>query len=506
MKQKSELRKINGHKVLYVDGNPFIILSFQLNCDSCYDAGVIDRLLKNVARIGANSVALLLYWRLIEPNEGEYDFSILEAMIDSADRYGLKIVLVWFGTYKNSTIHYAPDWVVEDETRFTRVMRKDRSMIRYVACQNCKTTLDKDAQAVEHVFSYLREYDKNHTVILFQVNNETGILGGTVRCHCDTCNQLFYDGEYIEKYSERAEEVFSAESNLRFQETIAARARAIYDIPCYMNAWLHKNIPNDLAGVGYPSGGPVRCTMDIFLKNKKAIDFIAPDIYMTGYRDFMRICSEYKSDNNPLYIAEHGLGKNSRAYKNVYYGIGEFSILGFDPWAIDCSFPNVTESPLVDMVTERWNDEAYDMSDSYIPINQARVLVAENMGTSMLKYWVQEEGESNISLSFDDVNVLVTYQGAGSCDGVSSNNPKEHVSDSRGIVIRLDNKKFLTLGCNSFIQFVDANGELLEIKRSERGHYEGYNFICEAKNTISFGTKKVSVWQINPGVCLTELI
>jgi hypothetical protein len=505
MEQGTVLRELNGQKVLYVDGEPFLILSFQLNCDSCYDPARIDRLLKHAAKIGANSVALMLYWRLVEPEEGRYDMSILEAMLSSADRYGLKIVLVWFGTYKNSTIHYAPDWLIEDEKRFPRVVKKDGTTLRYVACQNGQETLKKDAAAVEKVFLYLREHDTKRAVILFQVNNETGILGGTDRCYCKTCQKKYAEGRYEERYPGRAEEAFSAESNLDYQEEIARRAKAVYEIPCYMNAWLNTGRPDAVAGRTYPSGGPVDGVLDIYYAGKKQIDFVAPDIYMTGYRDFMRICGQYKAKNNPLYIAEHGLGKQSRAYKNIYYGIGEFAILGFDPWAIDCAFPNVTEQPMVDAVTECWSGEAYDMADSYLPIRNCMVPVMKYMGTERLKYWVQEEGEGQAGLSFGDVSILVTYQGAGSPELVFGNQPQEPVSDSRGIAIRLDEKHFVTLGCNSFIQFFDENGNKLPIKKSMWGHFEGEQFIPEALNTVAFGTTRTMVWQVDAGVCLHEL-
>lgn len=506
MNQKSELRILNGQPVLYADGEPFLILGFQLNCDSCYDPAVIDRLLKNASKIGANSVALLLYWRLIEPEEGRYDMSILESMIQSADRYGLKIVLVWFGTYKNATIQYAPDWLIEDESRFKRVIKADGTKVRNVACQNCSATLEKDTSAVEQIFTWLRDHDTNHTVILFQVNNETGILGGSRRCHCEACNSLFVEGKYASKYPGRSEEAFSAFSNLKYQEEIARRAKAIYDIPCYMNAWLSKSSPDDRAGVGHPSGGPVREVLDIYYHHKKYIDFVSPDIYTTGYRDFMRICSEYKNTNNPLYIAEHGLGKHSRAYKNVYYAIGEFSAIGFDPWAIDCAFPNVTESPLVNVITEKWNDEAYDMSDSYYPLNQARVPIMENTGTENLKYWVQEEGEYQNAISFGDVSIMITYQGAGSSNTVGGNSPQEPVADSRGIAIRMGEKKFLTIGCKCFIRFMDKDGNELSIKKSERGHYDGRQFVPEALNTVAFSVERTSLWQVDAGVYLTELV
>lgn len=159
MSSNIELRNINGKQLIYVEGDPFLILSFQLDCDSCYDAGTIDRMMKNAVKMGCTGISLLLYWRLIEPEEGKYDMTILKSMLDSAAAYGLKIVLVWFGSYKNACMHYAPDWVIRDRTRFARVIKEDGSIAPFVACPNGKELLEKDIAAVSQVFLFLKSED-----------------------------------------------------------------------------------------------------------------------------------------------------------------------------------------------------------------------------------------------------------------------------------------------------------------------------------------------------------
>jgi len=340
-------------------------------------------------------------------------------MLSSANRYRLKIVLVWFGAYKNAAMHYAPDWLNEDRERFRRVQREDGTTVDSVACFNCEETLLKDARAVRRVFSYLRDQDTERAVILFQVNNETGILGDTDRCYCAACNRKFRDGRYSERFPDRAAEAFLAESDLAYQEKIAETAREIYDIPCYMNAWLQQPAPDARPGYTYPGGGPVQRVLDIYFEQKHFIDFVALDIYTPDYHDFMRVCKTYRAEGNPLYIAEHALGTGSRAGKNLYYGIGKFSILGFDPWAIDCAYPNIMERPLCDPVHELWNDEAYEILESYLPIRNAMRPVMENMGTETLKDWVQEDGESGVTLPFGDVRLEIGYSSAGPISGTN---------------------------------------------------------------------------------------
>ena len=179
--------------------------------------------------------------------------------------------------------------------------------------------------------------------------------------------------------------------------------------------------------------------------------------------------------------------------------------LGFDPWAIDCAFPDVMEPPLCDAVHERWNDEAYDILESYLPIRSAMIPVEENMGTDSLRTWVQEEGEKEAFFEFDDACIQIGFsnnaQNSGSCNFQAGGTR----AASRGMVIRLGDKKYLTLGCKSFVQFLDPEGHPAEILRSERGHFEGRSFVPEAQNTIAFETRRCCIWMKEASVCVTTL-
>ena len=113
-----QIKELNGRKALYVDGKPFIILGLQWDCDGCYTPEEMDPYFEHGKRMGLNTASLLLYWKEIEPLEGIYDFKMLDHRIEMARKYGLKIVLVWFASYKNGVLTYAPDYVRSDHKRF----------------------------------------------------------------------------------------------------------------------------------------------------------------------------------------------------------------------------------------------------------------------------------------------------------------------------------------------------------------------------------------------------
>ena len=194
MKSIPCLAELNGRRALFVDGEPFLILSLQWDCDSCFSREDMDPLLPQARALGCNSAALLLYWKEIEPEEGRYDFRMLDHRIEAARANGLRLVLVWFGAYKNGCLNYAPDWVKQDPARFRRARTAAGLDLANFACPTCRVTFEKDRAAIEQVFRRLKEIDGDqHTVILFQMENETGLLG-TDRCHCGECERAFADG------------------------------------------------------------------------------------------------------------------------------------------------------------------------------------------------------------------------------------------------------------------------------------------------------------------------
>jgi hypothetical protein len=449
----------DGRRTLLVDGEPFVILSLQWDCDSCFSREDMDPLFPHARAMGCNAAALLLYWKEIEPAPGQWDFRMLDHRIEQARASGLRIVLVWFGAYKNACLNYAPDWVKRDAARFRRARTRDGVDLPNIACPTCRATRESDREALEQVFRRLREVDGDrHTVILFQMENETGLLG-TDRCHCPECEAAFAAGRWAEREGERAAEAFSAHSIATFLDGLAADVKAITPLPVYINCWLASRSRAAVPGREYPSGGPVGRVLDVYRETLRHVDFVSPDIYAHGFRDFDAFCRMYTWPGNPLYVAEHSSGPGSRAEKNVFYAVGDHGAIGFDPWAIDRAHPDQYASPLVHPLDGRWSDEAYRLRDSYTVIRDAMIPIAEAQGTERLRTFVQEEGEKAALLDLGDVRVEVAY----------------HHRDeaARGMVVRTGPDEIVVLGMGVTVGFCDRGGRRLAIAGVERGRFEG---------------------------------
>lgn len=411
--------------------------------------------------MGANTAALPLYWREVEPEPGVYRFDLLDERLHGARRAGLRIVLLWFATWKNGSPFYTPDYLREDTARYPRARARDgRTLISY--CPSSAETWERDAAALTAVMEHLRAADTEHTVILLQLENEPGLLG-TDRCYCRTCTQRFVAERYAEHWGAQAAEAFSAACIAEFIDRLAWRAKSILPLPVYVNVWLGG--PPESSPGQYPAGGAVPHMLDHFRDQLHHVDFVAPDVYSTGYRSFRHICAQY-GRGQPLYIAEHSSSPGGRAERNVFYALGEHQAIGFDVWAIDEPFPRTPAArPLVDPVDLRWAEHAYALRDSYLPIRNALQPVAEAQATGRLFTFVQEPGETGTSWRAGDCDLLVSYE-----------HPEEA---ARGMIVRRDMHEFILLGTGFNVRFRrPEDGRPIPVRLAEAGRFSGAEWVA----------------------------
>jgi hypothetical protein len=145
---------------------------------------------------------------------------MLDHRIEMARKYNMKIVLVWFASFKNGCLTYAPDYVRSDHSRFAKVIDKNGNMMTNHSCPASDETHRRDELALIQIFRHIKEVDsKEHTVILFQIENETGIFG-TDRCYCDVCNAEYVKDDYEGKFGIRAGESFTAKCIAENSDTL----------------------------------------------------------------------------------------------------------------------------------------------------------------------------------------------------------------------------------------------------------------------------------------------
>ena len=164
---------------LIVDGKPFLVLGGELHNSSSSNSEYVDPILTKLSSIHLNTVLAAVCWDLVEPTEGKFDFSLVAGLIQDARRHNLRLVLLWFGSWKNGVSTYAPVWVKTDLERFPRAQDKDGNSLEILSTLS-EVSRDADARAFAALMRHIRIVDGDaHTVLMIQVENEVGVLTET---------------------------------------------------------------------------------------------------------------------------------------------------------------------------------------------------------------------------------------------------------------------------------------------------------------------------------------
>jgi beta-galactosidase GanA len=353
------LRQAGYVTQLYVDNKPFLALGGELGNSTASDLDVLESALARCGQMNLNTVMLPVYWDLIEPEDGKFDFSLVRGAIDRARHHGLHLVYLWFGTWKNSMSCYAPPWVKRDTARFERVKRSSGQTMEIISPESTAAN-DADARAFSSLMRWTKDYDdKEQTVIMVQVENEVGMIPEP-RDHSEKSESAYKSavpgtllslaqrgelGPEVTALWERAgrktagtwseifgpgpqgDEIFSAWQFANYVEKVTVAGKREYPLPMYANAALIR--PGYLPGE-YPSAGPLPHLLEVWRAGAPSLDMICPDIY---FPNFMEWCGRYVRNGNPLFIPE--MAASARAPANALYAAAQFGAIGFGPFSIE---------------------------------------------------------------------------------------------------------------------------------------------------------------------------
>jgi beta-galactosidase GanA len=340
----------DGRHALLVDGEPFLMLGGQAHNSSNYPAA-LKPLWAAAADAGANTVEVPVAWEQVEPVEGRFDFSFVDTLVKEARQNKVRLVLLWFGTWKNTNASYSPEWVKFNNTRFPRMLDKE-GKVNYCLSPFGEETLKADRKAFVELMKHIRKIDdKQHTVIMMQVENEVGTYG-LVRDYGAKAQAAFAQpvpqavlarkkapeagaasGTWSEVYGPYAEEYFHAWSIASYIEEIAKAGRAVYDLPMYVNNALRDPLETLAPWKNnFASGGPTYDVIDIYKAAAPHIDLAAPDIYSPEWTKVSATLEKFQRADNALMVPEIGNSANYARYAYLALGRGA---LGFAPFGLD---------------------------------------------------------------------------------------------------------------------------------------------------------------------------
>ncbi|MGV3540662.1 MAG: DUF5597 domain-containing protein [Rufibacter sp.] len=359
--QLPTLQKKGQDTQLLVNSKPYLILGGEVGNSSASTMEAMQPIWTKLKAMHLNTVLVPVYWELVEKEEGKFDFTLVKQLIKKARKQDLKLVLLWFGAWKNSMSSHAPAWVKLDQERFPRV-KDDQGRSHEILTPFSHNNLQADRQAFEKLMAFLKKEDRKHTVIMVQVENEIGMLP-TARDYHPLANEAFAQPvpaqlmNYLQKHQEnlvpelrqiwernglktsgtwqevfgtgtRTDEIFMAWHYATFTDQLAEAGKWQHPLPLFVNAALPR--PNAEPGKGYPSAGPLPHLMDIWKAAAPSLDFLSPDFYNP---DFQYWNDLYTRQGDPLFIPEHRFDNTVAA--KALFAIGRYGALGFSPFSIE---------------------------------------------------------------------------------------------------------------------------------------------------------------------------
>jgi hypothetical protein len=411
---------------LIADGKPFLVLGGELHNSSSSSLSYMQPLWARLAALHLNTVLTPVSWELIEPKEGSYDFSLVDGLIRAARQQQLHLILLWFGSWKNTYSSYAPAWVKRDEERFPRVQLLDgRGTERLSPFSHANR--DADARAYAALMRHIREVDGDtHTVLMVQVENEVGVipesrdhspladgafqaeipaeLAQYLRQHGDSLDPDVrsvweaagkkLQGSWREVFGDHplTDDLFMAWHYARYISAVVAAGKHEYPIPMFTNAALIRT--NYVPGQ-YNSGGPLPHSLPLWRLAAPNLDFLSPDIY---FQNFAAWAKQYATGDNPLFIPEAIGGESGAA--NALYAFGQLNAIGFSPFGIEDEAESGPEHPRAD---------SSPIADSYVTLSHLAPLILQSQENGEIASIVVETEEQRFGrLTLGDFTMMIS--------------------------------------------------------------------------------------------------
>lgn len=466
----------DGRYALMVDGQPYLVLGGQINNSSSWPSTMPD-VWPVIDGMHANTMEAPVYWEQMEPQPGHFDFSTVDMLVDQSRAHHVHLVLLWFGTWKNGEMHYAPEWVKTDPARYPRMIDERGDPIQVLSA-NAPANLDADKTAFAALMHHLAQIDADqHTVIMVQVENESGAIGAA-RDHSQAADRQFagdvpqpllsafhkQPGTWRQVFGLDADETFQAWSVASYINQVAAAGKAQFDIPLYCNVWIQYPRGYQIRGrlqpgLDYPSGGPVQSMIDVWKAAAPSIDMLGPDVYTADREIEMQVLSTYHRSDNALWIPETGLGDDFAP--EFFYALG-MGAIGFSPFGADQTSWTLKPGDL-----PAAHAQNYDLLGSI-----DRIVARANF-EGRLQTAVEEEGKPEQILDFGRWRALVTF-GFPQRDG-QQQPPGTTKNSGRALVIQQGPDEFLVTGIQTRVTFMlppSAPGHM-QLLSAEQGTYDG---------------------------------
>jgi hypothetical protein len=453
------LVKKDGRYALFVDDAPFLMLGAQINNSSAWPA-MLPKVWPAIQYLHANTVEMPVYWEQLEPRQGQFDYSVVDTLLTQAREHHVRLVLLWFGTWKNGSQHYMPEWMKLAPERYSHVIDKNGHAADSPS-PYATASLEADKLAFAAFMRHLKAADPQRTVIMVQVENEAGTWG-SVRDYSPSAQKLFEapvppevvaamhapsaapSANWQAVFGPEAEVCFHAWSVAKYVGQVAAAGKAVYPLPMYANAALRDPIKPGAPG-SYESGGPTDNVIPIWKVAAPALDIEAPDVYMSDSVAYLKVLDLYHRDDNALFVPETGGGAGVARF---FFSALGLQAIGFSPFGMDYTRDRGASAKPEEFLTP-W-------AQNYQLIGPMAREIARLNFEGKLQAVAEEKGKPEQLLSFGPWTASVSYGTVQNRIGKGNPDPI-----GRALVAQLADNRFLVAGFTCRVEFrpTDASGD-----------------------------------------------
>ena len=480
--------KKDGRYGFMVDGAPYLMLGAQAHNSSGWP-NVLPKVWPAMEYLHANTLEIPVYWEQIEAKKGQFDFSVVDTIITQARAHNIRLDLLWFGTWKNGSQHYMPEWAKAEPEKYSHLIGRNGSPADSPS-PFAAASLEGDIRAFTAFMRHLKAFDPQHTVIIVQVENESGTWGST-RDYSPAAQKLF-DGpvpadvlkamgkqgdfpNWTAAFGGEAEVNFHAWAVATYVGKVAAAGKAVNPLPMYANAALRDPIKPGAPG-SYEAGGPTDNVIPIWKVAAPAIDIESPDIYNNDPVAYLKILDLYHRDDNPLFVPETS---GSAGVSRFFFSVLGLQGIGFSPFGLDYTTlptpPPAAPGAASAAPTGPTQDQYSPTALNYRLIGPMMRDIARLNFEGKLQTAVEESGTPTQTLNFGPWNATIAFGaggrgGGGGRGAAPATNPNP---TGRVLVAQLGDNKFLVAGYYGRVDFRPAEAnKRRQFMRVDEGTYE----------------------------------
>ena len=149
-----------------------------------WDASLLEQDLDTIVELGCNVIRIAEFsWHLMEKQEGQYDFSFFDRVIEKAKERNLKVIM---GT-PTATI---PAWLAKKHPDILSEFEGGKKRAfggRHVYCFNSPHMYAYSEKIIRELVEH---YKDEESIVAWQIDNEIGHEGSDV-CYCENCQKAF---------------------------------------------------------------------------------------------------------------------------------------------------------------------------------------------------------------------------------------------------------------------------------------------------------------------------